>query len=209
MRDEVFSIFIGEVGEATTSRYVPEAEIEKWKGKLPELLLNYWRNEGWSSYYDGLLTIVNPEDYENIVDEWLENTYLEEIDSFHAIAINGFGNVYLCGEKTGQCVVISPIFNTIFVQKKKLKRIQTTDSLNVSILTLFLSSKVERHGKDGLFDKAIQKFGPLDDYEIFGFEPALILGGELDIKYIQKVDARIHLSILAQLADPEIDEINV
>ncbi|EDU57731.1 GAD-like domain-containing protein [Providencia stuartii] len=209
MRNEFFEAFIDEFGDATTSRYASVEEIEKWKGKLPELLLNYWRNEGWSSYYNGLFTIVNPEDYEDIVDGWLENTYLEEVDIFHAIAINGFGNVYLCGEKTGQCVVISPIFNTIFVQKKKLKRIQTTDSLNVSILTLFLSSKVERHGKDGLFDKAIQKFGPLGDNEIFGFEPALTLGGELDIKYIQKVDARIHLSILSQLADPEIDEINV
>ncbi len=57
--------------------------------------------------------------------------------------------------------------------------------------------------------KSGKKFGPLGDNEIFGFEPAIILGGELDIKYIQKVDARIHLSILAQLAEPEINEINI
>ncbi|MEY0436735.1 GAD-like domain-containing protein [Providencia huaxiensis] len=118
MRDEFFDAFIDEFGEASTLRYVSEEKIEKWRGKLPELLLTYWHNEGWSSYYNGLFTIVDPDDYEDIVDEWLENTYLEEIDSFHAIAINGFGNIYLCGEKTGQCVVINSVFNTIFVQKK-------------------------------------------------------------------------------------------
>ncbi|MET4862731.1 GAD-like domain-containing protein [Morganella morganii] len=209
MRDEVFGIFIDEVGEATTSRCVPEVEIEKWKGKLPELLLNYWRNEGWSSYYNGLLTIVNPEDYEDIVDEWLEDTYLEEIDVFHAIAVNGFGNLYLCGEKTGRCVTISSLYNTLIVNKKSLKNKQSDVNLDFGIESFFISFDIGYQNKKGLFEKAVKKFGPLGDYEIFGFEPVLILGGELDIKYIQKVDARIHLSILSQLADPEIDEISV
>jgi len=207
MRDEVFGVFIDEVGEATTSRCVPEVEIEKWKGKLPELLLNYWRNEGWSSYYNGLFTIVNPEDYEDIVDEWLENTYLEEVDIFHAIAINGFGDLYLCGERNGRCVTISAINNTIFVKKKSLGKIYK--NLDSTIASLFITIDVNNQNKKGLFEKSVKKLGPLGDNEIFGFEPALILGGELDIKYIQKVDARIHLSILSQLADPEIDEITI
>ncbi|MDH0356643.1 GAD-like domain-containing protein [Morganella sp. GD04133] len=209
MRDEAFSLFIDEVGEATTSRYVPETEIEKWKGKLPPLLLNYWRDEGWSSYHNGLLTIVNPEEYEDVVDEWLEDTYLEEIDVFHAIAVNGFGNLYLCGEKTGRCVTISSSYNTLIVNKKSLKNKQNDVNLDFGIESFFISFDIGYQNKKGLFEKAVKKFGPLGDYEIFGFEPALILGGELDIKYIQKVDARIHLSILAQLADPEIDEISV
>ncbi|EOV8090178.1 TPA: DUF1851 domain-containing protein [Providencia rettgeri] len=209
MRDEFFDAFIDEFGEASTLRYVSEEKIEKWRGKLPELLLTYWHNEGWSSYYNGLFTIVDPDDYEDIVDEWLENTYLEEIDSFHAIAINGFGNIYLCGEKTGQCVVINSVFNTIFVQKKKLEKNNSAESLDISIITLFILSEIGGYNKSGLFEKAVKKFGPLGDNEIFGFEPAIILGGELDIKHIQKVDARIHLSILAQLAEPEINEINI
>ncbi|MEX9871592.1 GAD-like domain-containing protein [Providencia huaxiensis] len=209
MRDEAFEVFIENFGEATTTRYVSEEKINQWQGKLPELLLTYWHNEGWSSYYNGLFTIVDPDDYEDIVDEWLENTYLEEIDSFHAIAINGFGNIYLCGEKTGQCVVINSVFNTIFVQKKKLEKNNSAESLDISIITLFILSEIGGYNKSGLFEKAVKKFGPLGDNEIFGFEPAIILGGELDIKHIQKVDARIHLSILAQLAEPEINEINI
>ncbi|WP_277850716.1 GAD-like domain-containing protein [Moellerella wisconsensis] len=206
MRNEFFEAFIDEFGDATTSRYASAEEIKKWEEKLPELLLMYWHDEGWSSY---LFTIVNPADYEDVVDEWLEDTYLEDIDIFHAIAINGFGNLYLCGERTGQSVVISPMFNTIFIQKKEIKREHTNKSRNISIQTLFGFAEVEGHNKKGLFEKSVKKLGPLGDNEIFGFEPALTLGGELDIKYIQKVDARIHLSILSQLADPEIDEIHI
>lgn len=207
MRDEVFSLFINEFGEATTFRSVSSDQIKKWQGKLPELLLTYWQSEGWSSYYNGLFTIVDPDDYEDVVDAWLKDTYLKEIDIFHAIAISGFGNVYLCGEKTGRCVTISPIFNTLFVETKHLKRQQTQKNLNISIESLFIVSDIEGYNKKGLFEKAVKKWGSLGKNEIFGFEPALILGGEFDIKYIQKVDARIHLSLLAQLEDPEIDEI--
>ncbi|WP_272517871.1 GAD-like domain-containing protein [Providencia sp. PROV221] len=209
MRDEAFELFVEKFGEATISRFVSEEEIDKWRGKLPELLLTYWHNEGWSSYYNGLFTIVDPDDYEDIVDEWLENTYLEEIDSFHAIAINGFGNIYLCGERTGHCIDISSIYNTIFVQKKTINNINMEKFKNNTIESLFVLSEIDDYNKKGLFEKAVKKFGPLGDNKIFGFEPAIILGGELDIKYIQKVDARIHLSILAQLAEPEINEINI
>ncbi|BBU95323.1 hypothetical protein BML2496_12060 [Providencia rettgeri] len=39
MRDEAFELFVEKFGEASTSRYVSEEKIEKWRGKLPELLL--------------------------------------------------------------------------------------------------------------------------------------------------------------------------
>ncbi|MEX6222309.1 T6SS immunity protein Tdi1 domain-containing protein [Providencia hangzhouensis] len=37
--------------------------------------------------------------------------------------------------------------------------------------------RIDRHSKEGLFEKAVKKLGPLGDNEIFGFEPAIILGG--------------------------------
>lgn len=209
MRNEDFELFIEEFGEATTSGFVPETEIEKWQGKLPTRLLEYWRDEGRSSYYNGLFTLVDPDDYEATLDEWLENSYLEEIDIFHAIAIDGFGGLYLCGENSGQSVAISPIHNTLFVQIKDISTEQSERSLNISIESLFGSATLDYYNKGGFFEKAVKKLGPLGKNEIFGFEPALILGGEFDIKCIQKVDARVHLSILAQLAPVEINEINI
>ncbi|MBK5012966.1 DUF1851 domain-containing protein [Pseudomonas sp. S60] len=55
MRDEDFSEFIECFGEPTHRTLVSESGFEKWKNLLPPVLLEYWRNEEWSSYADGLI----------------------------------------------------------------------------------------------------------------------------------------------------------
>jgi hypothetical protein len=101
MRDENFEVFIDEFGEATHRVEVPVASIEKWRGKLPDQLLTNWQEEGWCGYANGLFWTVDPDDYEDIVDEWLEDIPLEQLDAFHVIARTAFGDLYLWGEKTG------------------------------------------------------------------------------------------------------------
>ncbi|MDC9622434.1 hypothetical protein PSI22_12500 [Xenorhabdus sp. XENO-7] len=41
MRDDNFGYFIEEFGEATQHITVPFGAIEKWRGRLPDNLLNY------------------------------------------------------------------------------------------------------------------------------------------------------------------------
>ncbi|WP_279625511.1 T6SS immunity protein Tdi1 domain-containing protein [Xenorhabdus beddingii] len=61
--------------------------------------------------------------------------------------------------------------------------------------------------KKGFFSCAVEKYGPLNENEIFGFEPAIILGGEIKLENVRKLDMHIHLDILRQFADPDIQEI--
>lgn len=44
---------------------------------------------------------MNPSLYKDVVLEWLDGTHLIEIDNFHVIAISGFGELYLLGERYG------------------------------------------------------------------------------------------------------------
>ncbi|MEQ2027447.1 T6SS immunity protein Tdi1 domain-containing protein [Xenorhabdus szentirmaii] len=55
--------------------------------------------------------------------------------------------------------------------------------------------------------RAVEKYGPLNEKKMFGFEPAIILGGDVEIENIRKLDIYIHLDILRQFSAPEIDEI--
>ncbi|WP_416776440.1 GAD-like domain-containing protein [Xenorhabdus budapestensis] len=118
MRDEYFNNFIEEFGEATQHIDVPDEAIEKWRGKLPDRLLHYWKTEGWNSYQDGLFSIVNPDDYESIVDTWLEDTPFESMDAYHVIGKSGFGDLCLYGEDTGTNLTISCASNTIYYNKE-------------------------------------------------------------------------------------------
>ncbi|WP_323868076.1 T6SS immunity protein Tdi1 domain-containing protein [Xenorhabdus szentirmaii] len=58
-----------------------------------------------------------------------------------------------------------------------------------------------------MFSRAVKKYGPLNENELFGFEPAIILGGEIKLENVRKLDKHIHLDILRQLLDPDISEI--
>lgn len=212
MRDEDFQVFIDEFGEATHHVEVPAESIEKWRGKLPEQLLTYWREEGWCGYADGLFWTVNPDDYEDIVDEWLEDSPLEQIDAFHVIARSAFGHLYLWGEKTGSSVTISSGIHSIICLASNLKRKLDDPDFDAR---LFFSSKslehVEYDDEFGtpLFKRALAKLGPLGPDEMYGFEPAVVLGGKMQLENLAKLNLDIHLTILRQLAAPRIPFSNI
>jgi len=212
MRDEDFTIFIEEFGEATHRVSAPIEAIKKWRGKLPDKLLEYWLDEGWCGYANGLFWIVNPQDYEDIADEWLENTGLEQIDDFHVIARTAFGDLYLCGECTGVNMLISCPINSIFALPKDLKR-KSKENQDWSVRS-FLGLSAEgcdlkdEHGAL-LFDRAVAQLGTLNSGEMYGFEPAIVLGGKMLLKSLKKINLDVHLTILRQLAQPQLPFSNV
>ncbi|MEL7614710.1 DUF2169 domain-containing protein [Vreelandella titanicae] len=55
-----------------------------------------------------------------------------------------------------------------------------------------------------LFTQALKKLGPLRPDEVYGFEPALVAGGEWSVNNLAKLNLDIHLTILRQMAPPEI-----
>jgi hypothetical protein len=208
MRDEYFEYFISKFGEATSRVTVPTKDIEKWRGKLPEQLLAYWAEEGWCSYANGLLWTVDPEDYEDLVDEWLTDTLLEQIDSFHAIARSAFGDLYLCGETNGNNVTICCELNAISVIAKSFKP-KSNEKKDASIRSFFAASNLsdfdlkDERGSP-LFERAVAKLGPLEPDEIYGFEPALVLGGKMRLENLAKLKLDAHLTNLRQLAAPTL-----
>ncbi|EKS4614625.1 DUF1851 domain-containing protein [Salmonella enterica] len=208
MRDQDFSYFIEKFGEATSSVTVPEKSIMKWKGVLPDKLLDYWKKEGWGTYRNGLFSLVNPEEYDDVLDIWLEDTSFEEVDSYHVIARTAFGDLYAFGESTGRNITVMPLLNRlIFNERNFIKK--TADVLDSEIVSFLASSSQKRFdliddNDNYLFDKAIKKLGALADNEMFGLEPAYVLGGHLQLENLSKLDCRIHLMILRELSSPEI-----
>jgi hypothetical protein len=208
MRDEDFEVFIEEFGEATQRVEIAETAIEKWRGKLSNQLLSYWKEEGWCAYANGIFWTVDPDEYEDLIDEWLENTKLEQLDSFHVIARSAFGDLYVCGEKTGRSVTVACPLNKISALPKWLKA-KSEDDLDLSIRSFFSSSDKSRfnlkdEGGKPLFDRAVERLGKLASDEMYGFEPALVLGERMRLENLFKVKTDAHLTILRQLAAPTL-----
>lgn len=208
MRDEDFSYFITKFGEATHRVEVAAEAIQRWRGRLPNLLLSYWQQEGWSGYANGLFWIVDPDDYEDLVDEWLDGTPLEQIDAFHAIGRTAFGKLFLCGERTGASVDLNCPLNAVLALPRDL-RPQPLEELDWSIRSFVGGNrKAECDYNDDfgqpLFERALAKLGPLAPDEMYGFEPALVAGGKMRLENLRKLKLDQHLTILRQLAAPTL-----
>lgn len=213
MKDPHFEYFIEKFGKASYTVPVPEITLAQWADKLPPILMTYWREEGWSSYANGRIWTVNPDEYEDTKDAWLEDTPFAIIDNFHVIARSAFGNLYLCGEKTGRSLTISCLNNDILALKNKLKP-KPLHEQDSSIQSFFGSRKPEdfdypdANGKL-LFERAIKKYGPLEPDEMYGFEPALVVGGSATLDNLRRLKLDPHLNILRQFDSPTLPFSNI
>ncbi len=201
--DEYFAGFLEDFGPEIEKRHVPPSSIEHYRGKLPDQLLAYWEQHGWCGYADGLFWTVNPQEYEPALEAWIGDTPLMEEDSYYVIARSAFGDIYFFGGNHGRKLhIIAPDSKMMPPRKKPA-------DLDQSVRAFFGSQSrgaCDFSDVDGehLFNPALNKLGQLKHDEMYGFVPALGLGGAATLEHLQKVKAVEHLVLLAQLAPLEV-----
>jgi hypothetical protein len=202
--DEVFSIFLNEFGPPIQKREADSAVIARYEGALPGLLLRYWAEHGFTGYADGLFWTVNPGEYESVLAAALAPTPLAGQDAYHVIARTAFGQLFVWGQRTGSCMRIDPPHGRIFENRgvEALMREGREQIVLESFLMSLQKRLVDFSDDDGkrLFARARKQLGQLAADEMYGFEPALALGGEPALENLEKVKILPHLAILLELA---------
>ena len=207
--DKYIEYFYKKHGPSIYKQKVPKEIILKYKEKLPETLMDYWEEYGWCGYGEGILWTVNPEEYKDVVDEWLKDTPFEFLDKYHLIAIGAFGEMILWGEKTGNSLSITAHNGMIFPSDQTEFIEGDSNGYDFLIKALFSGlSKTSMDIKDingeFIFDKVRTLLGTLKPGEIYGFSPSIIMGGEVNIYSVKKVNAIAHLFFLASLGEKMI-----
>ncbi len=206
--DRYIQGFFDEFGEPSFSREVKQSHIEFYRGKLPDKLLEFWQQFGFCGFKKGLFWIVDPSEYESILDSWIGDTKVVETDSYFVFARNGFGDLYLWGTNTGYKLKIKPNIGWIIEQDGTEEEIRKGDS-NFPMQRFLAMQDFQRsdlkdvNTKKLLFNNAVKKFSALKENEVFGFEPALFLGGKQTLDNLNKLDIQTHLSILADFGHRE------
>ena len=195
--DEIFSIFLDTFGGPVDRQEVPASSIERFRGKLPNQLLEYWAEHGWCGYGDGIFWIVNPQEYEGVVASWLEGTKFKTFDTYHLIARSAFGDLYLWGEKTGASLKITSILSRCITHTS----IYTGEQMDKGLRSFLLSRQVDSNNYGDLFKPAKKKLGILRHDEMYGFVPAFMLGGPDTLEHLEKVKAVEHLILLSQITE--------
>ena len=195
--DELFEYFLEKLGPPVHRREVPASSIERYRGKLPDQLLTYWQEHGWSGYADGLFLTVDPQEYEPVLEAWIGDTPFMEQDAHHVIARSAMGKIYFWGERSGYSLKLSA-FDAFLLPMFDMDLRGSPDE---QLQKFFAFRDREENDLDDLFVPALKKLGHLHHDEMYGFVPALALGGPATLDHLQKVKAVEHLVLLAQLSE--------
>ena len=207
MTDEYFEMFLEEFGETTAPIQATDQQIEGYRGILPDQLLHYWQQIGFSGFKDGLFWITNPAEFEDVLESFLDGTDYEDYDNYHVIARSAYGELYLWGERTGDSLAIVPYLNWIKTRKGKERDIKKGKS-DFAIKRLFavLSPKATdiQYGERLMFPSVLKKHGPVGHDEVMVFNPYLFMGGKKSPDKMTKENLHVFLQVMADLGGAEV-----
>jgi hypothetical protein len=198
--DKLQQHFLSKWGSPSQRVPAAETDLAALAPHAPAILIEYWREIGFSVFKDGLMMVTNPLDWQDTVNEWLQGTELEAFDRFIPIMRGAFGDIRLLGIDKGFTPLLMPSDGAYMGDREEPKY-----ELDFQVRTAFATSDPVTYDisdKTLNFATALKKLGPLQPNEMYGFVPVLPMGGTRDLDHLQKLDAFAHLSILRQATGP-------
>lgn len=164
--------------------------ISAYKDKVPEMLLDLWKSDGFGKYNKGTIELINPKEYEPVLWTWLGR----EVENYVPFAITGFGELFYYRKltETDEDVCIIDI------------QFRNIETLNWSLESFFEDSLPEEEFREywlreELFKNAITELGELAPNEIFTFTPVLAVGGAEEVQHLKKGNAQVYQELVFQM----------
>ena len=172
-----------------------EETLQFFKNKLPADLISFWKAYGFGNYGNGIVKVVNPETYAEVLGIWLgrANDW-----SRIPILISGFGDIFYYRR-------IDEENEDVSVVDLHYRRIKVCTDYETYTLKFFFedfmtnSQFSEPYLRSNLFAASREKRGDLSSEEIFFFVPALIFGGSEAEADIDKGIDIVHQQLLFQM----------
>jgi hypothetical protein len=182
----VFPEFRKKHGNGTSCISASKEIIDTYQNKLPISLLEEWQEVGWCSYSSGLIWLVNPSDFCDVLEEWIDPS-----EQALVFARTAFGDLFLWRNNEVE-----------FLSTQYAKMANLIDDIALLFEYSFCDNRFLDNVIDQkLFRKALKQHGPLEYDECYGFEPVLALGGSGEIDTVHKVKLREYLGILSQVVE--------
>lgn len=211
--DEDFDGFLEDFGKPHDQMPISESVIEAYRHKLPERLFVYWRALGACGFHNGLFWIVNPEDYQDLLDSWLEGTPFEQRTGLSVIARTAFGVLYVWEKSKGWILKVHPSVNLLSYNSKVDGKTLVADQEERKLQYFFgarsLKDCDETDESDKLlFDRVLKKLGPIGSDEMYAFRHRLALGGKETVSNVEIVKLAVYHDIAQQMEPPQIITVN-
>lgn len=161
--------------------------LKEFEHLVPKELRQLWQRDGFGTYNQGLLQLINPKDYAPMLNLWLG----KEVPNYLPFAITGFGELMYyrkLNESDHDICLIDIQFRKIEVLTWEMD----------DFLNNFLVDPIEQSEwlRLELFEKATEIHGALQLNEIFTLAPILALGGEFSLMNLSKGNAQVYQDLV-------------
>ncbi len=210
--DENFAYFLKKFGDPFSSTPISETVINNYRDRLPEQLFRYWAKTGASGFAKGLLWMVNPKEYQPILDSWIAGTEFEARTGLSVIARSAFGELFVWERRKGKVLVIDPLSGAIFHHLEDDNNNLNDEDEDEKMQYFWAFMRLEAldyldEQEHPLFERAFGKLGKLTRSQMYGFAHAPCLGGKMNIENLDIVQLSVYHDISRQMNGADIVQI--
>jgi hypothetical protein len=193
------------LGEPEHAAKIGPEEAARWAGRVPQALTRFWIDHGRGAFQGGKFWICDPAPFQPVLEEIFQGDRELAAADMTTVGYTAFGTLKVW-HRARRGVRVDFASSHVFIPTEASWHDRQTgkpfaeDYSIGAVLTDFRYSPllVDEEGED-MLPQAIARLGPLAPGEIYGFAPALQLGGALAVENLHRVRAPEHLMILAQL----------
>ena len=164
---------------------MPKEIIEKYKGQVPDEVIEIWKNYGLGSFLNGYLRVINPDDYKELI----EDTYFSGKESI-PLFTTAFADVITWEN--------NKYIGIIFYREEDFDIIDS--GMDFFFTDIYTEDSLRNDFFDlNLYEKAVKKYGELEYNQSFCFVPLLGLGGKKSVDNLDKGDTLTHIYLITEL----------
>ena len=199
---DMFAYLIAKEGEPQHARKLDPADAGRYSDRVPQALIRFWIEHGRGSYFDGLYWICEPEPFDAVLDLIFEGDAEFGAPDMAVVAYDAFGRLKVWHRHLRHMNVFM-MDSSVFNPTEKSWHDQRTgqafsEDFSISTHVAAMRSEFDQDERDFLA-AAAARCGALEPGEVYGFFPALQMGGAYKVENLKRVRAAEHFVFLAQL----------
>jgi len=187
-------IFRAAYGQGVQYRAFTPADRSRLEARVPGYLLDLWEHDGWAGYRNGLLWMVDPDEFAPLLAAW----HAPADPVLLTVARTAMGKLFLLGNFRAPNGSLAP---TVLALDPHAATYNGVSPAAEKFLTRSIAEEdyLKPAMQEADAKRAAKDVGPLSWNEMYGYEPALALGGPGTPDTVRRFDLFTHHVLLSQL----------
>lgn len=179
--------------------------IERYRGQLPDAVIEFWQQYGTGIVLDGYFQFCDPARFASIMKVVFDGDNEIRPEQTHALGFGAFGTIVAWNE-VYQDVAINLVNSQVSCPALVSGKTFDPDMAVTSQLMMIDDPTLDEYDAKlkKLFKPASAKLGKLGVGQIYGFNPILALGGNRALESLTIYDALPHMAILGQAHEMQL-----